>query len=72
VAELQKQVGVGWWVFDWATVFVPKTGGLNQGEHDVEVRLTYTNLYGRAAADLAVVAAKERLTLKPAAPYREA
>jgi len=32
-----------WWVFDWATLFVP--GEMAAGEHEVEVRMTYANTY---------------------------
>jgi len=41
--QLKNLLGMQWWVFDWATLFVP--GEMAAGEHEVEVRMTYANTY---------------------------
>jgi len=63
IADLQKQVGAQWWVFDWATLFVPKEGGLADGEHEVEVKMTYISMYGSDGSTTSV-AAKQRMSLR--------
>jgi hypothetical protein len=40
VSELKKQYGAQWYNFDWATLFVPKPGGLETGVHEIEVKMT--------------------------------
>ena len=41
--QLKDLLGMQWWVFDWATLFVP--GEMPVGEHEIEVRMTYANTY---------------------------
>ena len=46
IADLKNQFGAQWWVFDYATLFIPKPGGLEVGStHDVDIRMTYAALY---------------------------
>jgi hypothetical protein len=64
IADLKNQYMAQWWVFDWGHLFAPKAGGLTQGEHDVEIRMTYRSAYGTAKDPDAVLDVKERLALK--------
>ena len=41
--QLKDLLGMQWWVFDWATLFVP--GEMAAGEHEIEVRMKYANTY---------------------------
>jgi hypothetical protein len=63
VEDLQKQIGAQWWLFDWGTLFVPKADGLAPGEHDVEVKMTYTSMYGSGGSTTSI-SAKERMVLR--------
>ena len=58
-SQLKDLTGSQWWVFDWATLFVPSK--LEPGEHEVEVRMTYANTY---SVGTATNGTKEKLTLK--------
>lgn len=40
ISELKEQYGAQWYNFDWATLFIPKPGGLAMGTHEVEVKMT--------------------------------
>jgi hypothetical protein len=55
--QLRDLLGMQWWVFDWATLFVP--GEMRAGEHDIEVSMTYANTYVLGDASMS-----ERLRLK--------
>ena len=58
--QLKDLLGMQWWVFDWATLFVP--GPMESGEHEIEVRMKYANTYVLGEAEMAE---KVRLTLNP-------
>jgi hypothetical protein len=57
--QLKDLLGMQWWVFDWATLFVP--GEMEPGEHEIEVRMKYANTYVLGEAEM-----EEKLRL----PYR--
>ncbi len=61
---LKDLIGMQWWVFDWATLFVP--GPISPGEHEVEVRFEYANTYFKGNASNG---AKERLRLSDQVDY---
>ncbi len=65
IDQLKELTGNQWWVFDWATLFVPST--LAPGPHEVTVRMTYANTYGLGEA---TNGATEKFTLK-ASPAAE-
>jgi hypothetical protein len=46
--ELKDLQGMQWWVFDWATLFVP--GEITKGDHEVEVHFKYANTYFKGTA----------------------
>jgi hypothetical protein len=48
--QLKDLMGMQWWVFDWATLFVP--GEMTPGEHEVEVRMKYANTYVLGEAEM--------------------
>jgi|GEM_PF-4802621 len=61
---LKDLIGMQWWVFDWATLFVP--GPISPGEHEVEVRFEYANTYFKGTASNG---AKVRLRLSDQMDY---
>jgi hypothetical protein len=63
-SELKNLLGMQWWVFDWATLFVP--GSISPGEHEVEVHYNYANTY---ALGTATNGAKERLKISDEMDY---
>jgi hypothetical protein len=66
VAELRNS-NAQWWIFDYATLFVPKADGLSAGEHDVELALSIISTYQNAFEQDAVVSTaqyKKRLVLE--------
>jgi len=48
IDRLKELQGMQWWVFDWATLFIP--GTLSTGEHEIDVRMAYANTYGMGTA----------------------
>ncbi|HZU62689.1 MAG TPA: DUF6379 domain-containing protein [Novosphingobium sp.] len=69
IADLPAQKTVQWWLFDWATIFVPRAGGFAAGSHRLKVRFTYVSIYGAKPTDLAVLSAEEVLPLQPLTPF---
>jgi hypothetical protein len=63
-SELKNLLGMQWWVFDWATLFVP--GSISPGEHEVAVDYNYANTYN---AGTATNGAKERLKISDEVAY---
>ena len=47
-SELKNLQGMQWWVFDWATLFVP--GSISKTDHEVEVHYKYANTYFKGTA----------------------
>jgi len=66
VAELRNS-NAQWWIFDYATLFVPKADGLSAGEHDVELALSIISTYQNAFeqdAEVSKAEYKKRLVLE--------
>jgi len=57
--QLPTLLGMQWWVFDWATLFVP--GEMPAGDHDIEVNMVYANTYFVGEASMTE---KQRLTYR--------
>jgi hypothetical protein len=45
VSELKDQIDAQWYVLDWATLFIPKPGGMPMGTYEVDVRMNAVSIY---------------------------